>query len=96
MANSQIKHVVSGYFDESGKLNDELVAFGGIVGEVIACNKLSQKWNARLHEEGLEYTSMKDAINWQGLYAKWSDMPERRGDGNPGQYTQTQFPSERS
>jgi hypothetical protein len=72
-------NVVLAAFDESGKLNDsEVVAFGGCVGLPNTMGEFTKRWEALIKAERLPYTSMKEAIHFQGPFAVWKDMPERR------------------
>src|SRR5258708_2116990 len=71
--------LVQANFDESGKLEDSgIVAFGGGVLRVGRLDTFSAKWEQRLSDEGLTYTSMKDAMHFDGPYFGWKNFAEKR------------------
>ncbi len=80
MNNSPFKYHAFGFFDESGKLSkrEDIVAFAGFIGLANENALLSGRWGERLKEDGLDYTSMKEALRWEGPFSTWSNMPERR------------------
>ena len=66
-------------FDESGKLADsEIVVFGGCMGPREAVEDFGTKWVERLRRDGLQYTSMKEAIHFQGPYVDWKANTDKR------------------
>ncbi len=68
-----------GCFDESGKLADsEIVAFGGCIGTYDQFHALGVKWEKRLGDDGLPYTSMKDAMHARGPYIGWKNFTGKR------------------
>jgi hypothetical protein len=75
---SAVSRVVIACFDESGKLNDSIVSFGGIVAPEGALNAIGVRWKRRLELDGLPHTSMKDAMHFKDSYANWDEDVERR------------------
>jgi hypothetical protein len=73
-------NAVHGFFDESGKWkdSDEVVAFAGIVGFHWTLDPMTRRWAERLADAGLPYTSMKEAVHFQGPYKKLLGSEEKR------------------
>jgi len=67
------------YFDESGKLADsQIVCFGGVVIPEGQIGGFTVAWERLLKSNGLPYTSMKDAMHFEGPYRDWKRYPEKR------------------
>ena len=73
---------VHGCFDESGKWVDSagVFVFAGLVIFQNPLGELTVKWNERLTAAGLPYTSMKEAMHFDGPYAAFADQPAKRDD----------------
>jgi hypothetical protein len=73
---------VSLYLDESGKFQDcDFVSLGGILITPDTVGPLGAAWAKLLDGEGLAYTSMKDAMHFNGPYKPWrkhADKEKRR------------------
>lgn len=67
------------YFDESGKLHDSTcVVFGGCVFDPPVLEAVLAGWLVRLRQDGLEATSMKEAVWLRGTFASWKGQEARR------------------
>lgn len=64
---------ITAYFDESGKFSSrsEYVAVGGCVFAKESIRTIHERWQARLAQDGLDFTSMKDALRFEGVYKPW-------------------------
>lgn len=73
-------NIVNACFDESGKWTDAegVFAFAGIVAFLPALHELNTLWVARLNTDELPYTSMKDAVHYQGPWLKFKNAPDKR------------------
>jgi hypothetical protein len=61
-------------FDESGKLQlSDIVSFGGCAGPREAMTEFCGLWERCIKQAGLSYTSMKDAMRFEGPYSGWKD-----------------------
>ena len=73
---------VHGCFDESGKWKnaDGVFVFAGIVIFQNPLGELTNRWHERLTAAGMPYTSMKEAMHFDGPYAIFKDQPTKRDD----------------
>jgi hypothetical protein len=72
--------IVSGCFDESGKLQDSRwVVFAGYVARVDEWAGFGHRWNARLAKDKLLYFSMKECMSFEGQFraGDWTDDRRR-------------------
>jgi hypothetical protein len=67
---------VVAYFDESGKLAEDVISFGGCAGVPEQTQLLNVKWSKILNDAGIAFTSMKDAMYFQGPFRKWKDSDD--------------------
>ena len=71
--------ILSAFLDESGKFsNKEVVGLAGLVGESQHWHEFQTKWLARLTEDGLNYSSMKNALYFTGEFESWRGDELRR------------------
>lgn len=72
-------HQLTAYFDESGEFqNSEYAVVGGCVFKKEDIPPIHSRWRMRLNDEGIDYTSMKDALRFSGIYESWAGQEQRR------------------
>lgn len=66
-------------FDESGKFQDSgVIALAGCVAFPSTLESLANAWEKRIKGDGIPFTSMKEAMHFQGPYLKWKETPDKR------------------
>lgn len=73
--------VLRAYFDESGKLADhQFVVFGGCIAPEPNWEVITTRWNEHIFPRGLSCISMKDAMNFRGQFAGWTNRMDERDE----------------